>query len=76
MKFSIDVDILNLVDDFNIDAFVKEASVALEDDAMLREFIKEKATIMVERILVSIFPCFCSFMFRLLVSKSFNSSVL
>mmetsp|Transcript_6663 Transcript_6663/g.16239 ORF Transcript_6663/g.16239 Transcript_6663/m.16239 type:complete len:905 (+) Transcript_6663:2-2716(+) len=48
---SIDVDILNLVDDFNIDAFVKEASVALEDDNLLRKFIKEKATIMVERFL-------------------------
>jgi hypothetical protein len=30
---------------------VKEASIALEDEGMLREFIKEKATIAVERFL-------------------------
>lgn len=48
---SIDVDILNLVDDINVDQFVKEASLALEDEDMLRDFIKEKATIAVERFL-------------------------
>ena len=49
--FSIDDDILNLVDEINIDEFIKEASVALEDDALLRDFIKEKATIAIERFL-------------------------
>ena len=49
---SIDDDILNLVDDFNIDAFVKEASVALEDEKKLWKFIREKATVTVERFLV------------------------
>ena len=48
---SIDVDILNLVDELNVDEFVKEASSALDDEGKLREFIKEKATIMVERFL-------------------------
>ena len=48
---SIDDDILNLVDEVDVDEFVKEASVALEDDNLLRQFIREKATIMVERLL-------------------------
>ena len=43
------------MDDINIDAFVMEAAVALEDEGMLRKFIMEKATIMVERFLVRIF---------------------
>lgn len=50
-NFSIDIDILNLVDDINVDQFVKEASLALEDEDMLRDFIKEKATTAVERFL-------------------------
>jgi hypothetical protein len=40
------------VDEVNIDDFVKEASIALEDEEQLREFIKEKATIAIERFLV------------------------
>lgn len=48
---SIDADILNLVDELNVDKFVKEASVALEDEDLLRQFIKEKATIAIERLL-------------------------
>ncbi|KAL3918254.1 MAG: hypothetical protein SGILL_004325, partial [Bacillariaceae sp.] len=47
----IDDDILNLVDEINIDEFIKEASVALEDEALLRDFIKEKAKIAIERFL-------------------------
>lgn len=39
------------MDELNIDEFVKEASVALEDDNLLRQFIKEKATIAIERFL-------------------------
>jgi len=54
LSYSIDDDILNLVDGINVDEFVKEASIALEDEGMLREFIKEKATIAVERFLVRI----------------------
>jgi hypothetical protein len=45
---------LNLVDEVNIDEFVKEASIALEDEDQLRQFIKEKAAIAIERFLVSV----------------------
>eukprot|EP00536_Pseudo-nitzschia_multiseries_P014949 jgi/Psemu1/291736/fgenesh1_pg.795_\ len=48
---SIDDDILNLVDGINVDEFVKEASIALEDEGMLRDFIKEKTMVAVERFL-------------------------
>jgi len=48
---SIEDDILHLVDDINVDEFIKEASIALEDEGMLRDFIKEKATVAVERFL-------------------------
>ncbi|KAL3902589.1 MAG: hypothetical protein SGILL_010773, partial [Bacillariaceae sp.] len=48
---SIDVDILNLVDELNIDEFIKEASVALEDEGLLREFVQKKASIAIERFL-------------------------
>lgn len=48
---SIDADILNLVDELNVDEFVKEASVALEDEDLLRQFIKEKTTTAIERLL-------------------------
>ncbi len=56
---SIDVDILNLVDELNVDEFVKEASSALDDEDKFRAFIKEKATILVERFLVRfvLFEC-------------------
>ena len=48
---SIEDDILNLVYEVDIDEFLKEASDALEDPDKLSEFIKEKATIAIERFL-------------------------
>jgi hypothetical protein len=48
---SIEDDILNLVDEVDIDEFLKEASDALEDPDKLSEFIKEKAAIAIERFL-------------------------
>ena len=46
------------MDEVNIDEFVKEASIALEDEEQLREFIKEKATIAIERFLVRVTQSF------------------
>jgi len=48
---SIEDDILNLVDEVDIDEFLKEASDAVENPEKLSEFIKEKATIAIERFL-------------------------
>ena len=49
---SIDEDILNLVDEMDLDEFLKEASAAMEDAEKLSEFIQEKSTIAIERFLV------------------------
>jgi hypothetical protein len=46
------VDILNLVDELDIHELIKETSVALEDEDMLREFIRDKAMMALERFLV------------------------
>ncbi len=53
MISSIDEDLLNLVDELDIDSFLREASEAIDDPDRLAEFIQEKATIAVERFLVS-----------------------
>jgi hypothetical protein len=50
--FSIDDDILNLMDEVDLDEFVKEASDAIEDSEKLSQFVREKATICIERFLV------------------------
>jgi chemotaxis regulatin CheY-phosphate phosphatase CheZ len=50
---SIEDDILNLVDEVDVDEFLKEASEAIEDAEKLSEFIREKTTIAIERFLVS-----------------------
>ncbi len=50
---SIEDDILNLVDEVDIDEFLKEASAAVEDPKKLSEFVREKSTIAIERFLVS-----------------------
>lgn len=52
-KYSIDDDILKLVDEVNVDELVKEASEALEDDELFRYFIKDKVSMAIERFLVS-----------------------
>jgi hypothetical protein len=49
---SIDIDILNLVDELDIDELVKEASIALEDEDRLHGFLRDKAMMALERFLV------------------------
>jgi hypothetical protein len=49
---SIDDDILNLMDEVDLDEFLKEASDALDDPEHLSNFIREKVTIAIERFLV------------------------
>ena len=51
--YSIEDDILNLVDEVDLDEFLKEASDAIEDAEKLSDFIREKATVAIERFLVS-----------------------
>lgn len=47
------------MDEVDIDAFLREASEAVDDAQKLSEFIREKATIAIERFLVS-FPMIVS----------------
>ena len=56
---SIDEDLLNLVDELDIDSFLKEASEAIDDPDRLAEFIQEKATVAVERFLVRLLRTSC-----------------
>ena len=51
--YSIDDDILNLIDEVDLDQILKEASDALDDPELLAQFIREKATVAIERFLVS-----------------------
>lgn len=62
LQISIDDDILNLMDEVNLDEFLKEAASAIDNPDMLAEYIREKATIAIERFLVSclIHICFLS----------------
>lgn len=55
---SIDDDILNLMDEVELDKFLKEASEAIDDADKLAEFIREKAATAIERFLVSFFVGF------------------
>ena len=48
---SIDVDILNLMDEVDLDEFLKEASSAVDDPEKLTQFLREKTTIAVQRFL-------------------------
>lgn len=50
---SIEDDILNLVDEIDIDAFLREAAASLDDPDKLSDFIREKTAIAIERFLVS-----------------------
>jgi hypothetical protein len=51
--FSIDNDILNLMDEVNVDEFLMEASNAIDDPDKLSQYIREKTIIAIERFLVS-----------------------
>jgi hypothetical protein len=53
MNNSIDEDILNLMDEVDLDEFLREASDAIDDPEKLTQFIREKATVAIERFLVS-----------------------
>jgi hypothetical protein len=44
---------LKLIDEVDLDDFLKEASEAIDDADKLSQFLREKATIAVERFLVS-----------------------
>jgi len=44
---------LNLLDEVDLDMFLKEASEALDDPEKLSQFVREKVTIAIERFLVS-----------------------
>ncbi|CAJ1936223.1 unnamed protein product [Cylindrotheca closterium] len=48
---SIEDDILNLVDEIDIDGFLREAALSLDDPEKLSDFIREKTTIAIERFL-------------------------
>lgn len=50
---SIEDDILNLMDEVNLDEFLREMSDAIDDPEKLSLYIREKTTIAVERFLVS-----------------------
>jgi hypothetical protein len=49
---SIDDDILKLMDEVDIDEFLREAATAIDDPDALIRFIREKSTIAIERFLV------------------------
>ena len=50
---SLDDDILKLIDEVELESFLKEASEALDDANKLAEFIREKAATAIERFVVS-----------------------
>lgn len=50
---------MDLVDEVDIDVFLREAADAVDDQQKLNEFIREKATIAIERFLVR-FLCMSS----------------
>jgi hypothetical protein len=52
MPNSIDSDILNLMDEVNLDEFLRETVVAIDDPVKLSAYLREKATLAVERFLV------------------------
>jgi hypothetical protein len=54
LYISIDDDILNLMDEVNLDEFLKEAASAIDNPDKLAEYIRDKATIAIERFLVRI----------------------
>lgn len=65
---SIDDDILNLMDEVNLDEFLKEAASAIDNPDILAEYIREKATIAIERFLVR--HLFMPYLFFLMSKQS------
>ena len=51
---SLDDDILKLMDEVELESFLKEASEAIDDAGKLAEFIRDKATMAIERFVVSL----------------------
>lgn len=43
---------MNLIDEVDIDEFIKEAANAIDDSDHLTDFVREKSTIAIERFLV------------------------
>ena len=50
---SIEDDILNLVDEIDIDSFLREAALSLDNPENLSDFIRDKTAVAIERFLVS-----------------------
>lgn len=69
---SIDDDILNLIDEVDLDEFIKEASDAIEDVDRLTDFVREKSTIAIERFLV----CSCTALYCSVYSEEFLTTPL
>lgn len=61
-EFSIDDDILNLIDEVDLEEFLKEAAEAIEDADRLTGFVREKATVAIERFLVRVLYCRSAFL--------------
>jgi hypothetical protein len=56
---SIDDDILNLIDEVDVEEFLKEAADVIEDAERLTDFVREKSTIAIERFLVGDMAVVC-----------------
>jgi hypothetical protein len=58
------------MDEVNLDAFLREASEAIDDPESLTHFLREKATIAVERFLVSlnIYLCYVFLLYDLTIT--------
>lgn len=50
---SIDDDFLNLIDEVDLEQLLKDASKAMDESDDFSQFLREKATIAIERFLVS-----------------------
>ena len=55
-SFSIDDDILNLIDEVDLDKVLKEAAEAFVDDKKFLEYVREKSTHAISRFLVRLRP--------------------
>jgi hypothetical protein len=62
------------MDEVDLDEFLKEASDAMDDPELLSQFVREKATIAIERFLVSIewkmqfvYVCFSAFLTQVII---------
>jgi hypothetical protein len=57
LHFRIDDDILNLIDEFDFDLFLKDISNVIGQSEKWIAYITERSAVMVERFLVSLFVC-------------------